>query len=127
MYDRHTTVKQPAEVAEESQKPTQGDTSDNSRMNSSAQSGDKDSDSALKKQTDGAESSLRGTPAEPQSVAEPTEAQKAAGNYKMEHRKVDGYNVSIENVKGSVRRGTGADGKPWETVMQNDYGYIRGI
>ena len=58
--------------------------------------------------------------------AEPTEAQKAAGNYKMEHRRVDGYNISIENAKGSVRRGTGADGKQWETVMQNDYGYIRG-
>ncbi len=57
---------------------------------------------------------------------EPTEAQKAAGNYKMEHRRVDGYNISIENPKGSVRRGTGADGKPWETVMQNDYGYIHG-
>lgn len=58
--------------------------------------------------------------------SEPTEAQKAAGNYKMEHRKIDGYNVSIENAKGSVRRGTGADGKSWETTMQNDYGYIRG-
>ncbi len=58
--------------------------------------------------------------------AEPTEAQKAAGNYKMEHRRVDGYNISIENPKGSLRRGTGADGKPWETTMQNDYGYIRG-
>lgn len=57
---------------------------------------------------------------------EPTEAQKAAGNYKMEHRRVDGYNISIENAKGSVRRGTGADGKPWETLMHNDYGYIRG-
>lgn len=58
--------------------------------------------------------------------SEPTEAQKAAGNYKMGHRRVDGYNISIENAKGSVRRGTGADGKPWETQMQNDYGYIRG-
>ena len=58
--------------------------------------------------------------------AEPTEAQKAAGNYKMEHRRVDGHNISIENPKGSLRRGTGADGKPWETQMQNDYGYIRG-
>lgn len=62
--------------------------------------------------------------------AEPTEAQKAAGNYKMEHRRVDGYNISIENAKGSVRRGTSKDKDgnetPWETVMQNDYGYIRG-
>lgn len=37
VYDRHTTVKQPAEVAVESQKPTQNGTSDNPRMNSSAQ------------------------------------------------------------------------------------------
>ncbi len=58
--------------------------------------------------------------------SEPTEAQKAAGNYKMEHRKVDGYNVSIENVKGSVRRGKSAGGMEWQTTMQNDYGYIRG-
>lgn len=58
--------------------------------------------------------------------AEPSEAQKAAGNYKMEHRRIDGYNISIENPKGSVRRGTDADGKPWESTMQNDYGYIRG-
>ena len=58
--------------------------------------------------------------------SEPTEAQKAAGNYKMEHRRVDGHNISIENPKGSVRRGTGADGKQWESTMQNDYGYIRG-
>lgn len=63
--------------------------------------------------------------ASPQEV-EPTEAQKEAGNYKMEHRRVDGHNISIENPKGSVRRGTGADGKQWETTMQNDYGYIRG-
>lgn len=59
-------------------------------------------------------------------LPEPTEAQKAAGNYKMEHRRIDGYNISIENQKGSVRRGVNADGKPWETLMHNDYGYIRG-
>ena len=58
--------------------------------------------------------------------AEPTEAQKAAGNYKMEHRRIDGYNISIENPKGSVRRGKNADGTEWETEMHNDYGYIRG-
>lgn len=58
--------------------------------------------------------------------SEPTEAQKAAGYYKKGHRRVDGYNISIENAKGSVRRGIGADGKQWETTMQNDYGYIRG-
>ncbi|MDE5629766.1 MAG: hypothetical protein K2I69_09440 [Muribaculaceae bacterium] len=57
---------------------------------------------------------------------EPTEAQKAAGNYKKGHVRVDGHNVSIENPKGSVRRGTDADGNEWENTMQNDYGYIRG-
>ncbi len=64
--------------------------------------------------------------AEHQQLNEPTEAQKVAGNYKMEHRKVDGYNVSIENAKGSVRRGKSADGTEWQTTMHNDYGYIRG-
>ena len=57
---------------------------------------------------------------------EPTEAQKEAGNYKMEHRRIDGYNISIENPKGSVRRGRDASGKEWATTMHHDYGYIRG-
>ena len=56
----------------------------------------------------------------------PTEAQKEAGNYKMGHRRIDGYNISIENPKGSVRRGKDANGKEWETEMHYDYGYIRG-
>ena len=41
VYDRHTTATQSAETAEESQKPTQSGTSDNSRMISPAQSDDK--------------------------------------------------------------------------------------
>lgn len=36
-----------------------------------------------------------------------------------------GLNISIENDKGSVRKGTDADGKPWRTVMKYPYGYIR--
>lgn len=56
----------------------------------------------------------------------PTEAQKKAGNYKMGHLRLDGYNITIENPKGSVRRGTDADGNEWENVLNNDYGYIRG-
>ena len=56
----------------------------------------------------------------------PTEAQKEAGNYKKGHVKIDGYDVTIENPKGSVRRGTDASGKQWEQEMQNTYGYIRG-
>ena len=57
---------------------------------------------------------------------EPTEAQKEAGNYRMGHVKIDGMDVTIENPKGSVRRGTDADGKKWESEMHYDYGYIRG-
>ena len=57
---------------------------------------------------------------------EPTEAQKATGNYKKEHIRLDGYDISIENKKGTKRSGKDADGKEWETEMQNDYGYIRG-
>lgn len=56
---------------------------------------------------------------------EPTEAQKEAGNYEMGHIKVDGYDITIENPKGSVRRGTDANGKQWEQTMHNTYGYIR--
>lgn len=56
----------------------------------------------------------------------PSEAQKEAGNYRMGHIKVDGMDVTIENPKGSVRRGTDADGTPWEVAMNYTYGYIRG-
>lgn len=57
---------------------------------------------------------------------EPTEAQKEAGNYRMGHVKIDGMDVTIENPKGSIRRGTDADGKEWQSEMHHDYGYIRG-
>ena len=56
----------------------------------------------------------------------PTDAQKEAGNYKKGHLKLDGYDITIENPKGSVRSGVSADGKAWETPMNNDYGYLRG-
>ena len=56
----------------------------------------------------------------------PSEAQKEAGNYKKGHVKVDGYDITIENPKGSVRSGKDADGKEWSVTMNNDYGYIRG-
>lgn len=56
----------------------------------------------------------------------PTDAQKEAGNYKKGHVKVDGLNITIEQPKGSIRRGTDANGKQWESEMHNTYGYIRG-
>ncbi len=56
----------------------------------------------------------------------PTDKQKEAGNYKKGHVKVGAFNITIEQPKGSVRRGVDADGKKWETTMRNTYGYIRG-
>lgn len=56
----------------------------------------------------------------------PTEAQKEAGNYKKGHVRVGTFDISIEQPKGSVRSGVDANGKKWETTMQNTYGYIRG-
>lgn len=64
--------------------------------------------------------------AEEETNVEPTEAQKKAGNYKKGHLKIDGFDVSIEQPKGSVRRGTDASGRQWEQTMNNTYGYIRG-
>lgn len=56
----------------------------------------------------------------------PTEAQKEAGNYRKGHIKIDGFDITIENPKGSVRSGKDADGNEWSVTMNNDYGYIRG-
>jgi hypothetical protein len=64
--------------------------------------------------------------AERETDTNPTEAQKEAGNYKKGHVKVDGFDITIENPKGSVRSGKDADGKEWSVTMKNDYGYIRG-
>ena len=57
---------------------------------------------------------------------EPTEKQKEAGNYKKGHIKVDGFDITIENPKGSTRSGTDASGKAWSVPMHYDYGYIKG-
>ena len=57
---------------------------------------------------------------------DPTEAQKKAGNYKKGHVQVGTFDIAIEQPQGSVRKGTDADGKQWESKMNNTYGYIRG-
>lgn len=56
----------------------------------------------------------------------PTEAQKEAGNYKKGHVQVGTFDITIEQPQGSVRKGTDADGKQWESKMHNTYGYFRG-
>ena len=57
---------------------------------------------------------------------EPSEAQKEAGNYKMGHVNIDGFDISIENPKGAIRSGVNDDGEKWSNIMPADYGYIRG-
>jgi N12 class adenine-specific DNA methylase len=54
----------------------------------------------------------------------PTEGQKEAGNYTKGHIKVDGYDIVLENPKGSTRSGKDANGKAWSITMNYDYGYL---
>lgn len=58
-------------------------------------------------------------------LPEPSEAQKEAGNYRKGHIKVGGLDISVENPAGSTRRGVDGDGNAWENQLQHHYGYIR--
>lgn len=64
--------------------------------------------------------------AEAETDTNPTDGQKEAGNYKKGHVRVGAFDITIENPKGSVRSGVDANGKPWQTTMNNTYGYMRG-
>ena len=64
--------------------------------------------------------------AEAETDQNPTDGQKEAGNYKKGHVQVGTFDITIENPKGSVRRGKDANGKEWENKMNNTYGYFRG-
>lgn len=64
--------------------------------------------------------------AEAETDANPTDGQKEAGNYKKGHVRVGAFDITIEKPKGSVRSGVDANGKPWQTTMNNTYGYMRG-
>lgn len=57
--------------------------------------------------------------------ANPTEAQKEAGNYRKASINVQGLDISIENPRGGKRSGVDPDGNAWEVTMHNHYGYIR--
>jgi hypothetical protein len=54
-----------------------------------------------------------------------TEAQKRAGNYKKDHIKFQGLDISIENKKGSIRSGKDKGGKEWSVKMPAAYGYFK--
>ena len=56
---------------------------------------------------------------------EPTEAQKAAGNYRKGHVSIQGLDVTIETPKGAMRRGIGENGELWENESPAHHGYIK--
>lgn len=53
-----------------------------------------------------------------------SEAKRSAGNYKMGHISINGFQITIENPKGSYRSGTDSNGNKWKVQMKNDYGYF---
>lgn len=65
--------------------------------------------------------------AESETERHPTPAQIKAENYKKGKVNIDGLRISIENPKGSVRKGIDKGGKPWKIKMHNTYGYINGV
>ena len=54
----------------------------------------------------------------------PSENRIKAENYRMGHISINGFQISIENPKGSYRKGKDRNGKEWKTLMHNDYGYF---
>jgi hypothetical protein len=54
----------------------------------------------------------------------PSEAKIAAGNYRKGKINWHGLRISIENAKGSIRRGVDAKGNPWQVTMPASYGYV---
>ena len=58
--------------------------------------------------------------------AEPSEAQKEAGNYKKGRVRHTDLDIAIENPKGSIRTGKDETGKEWESEMASHYGDITG-
>lgn len=56
---------------------------------------------------------------------DPSEEQKAAGNYKKAKMEINGFKISIENPAGSIRTGTDPDGNEWSSEMAAHYGYFQ--
>lgn len=59
-----------------------------------------------------------------QTDTKPSDAQKESGNYAKGKVRIHGLDISIENPKGSMRKGVDKDGKPWSVKMPVHYGYI---
>lgn len=55
-----------------------------------------------------------------------SEAMIHAGNYKKDHIRFQGLNISIEILKGEIRSGKDKGGKEWSVKIPESYGYILG-
>lgn len=55
----------------------------------------------------------------------PSQKQIEAGNYSKGHITIMGLDITIENPKGSYRKGVDKNGNEWKILMNNDYGYFR--
>ena len=54
----------------------------------------------------------------------PSNGEKESGNYKKGKITVNGFKISLENPKGSIRSGVDSNGREWKIKMKNDYGYF---
>lgn len=55
----------------------------------------------------------------------PTDSEKEAGNYRMGHVRIKGFDITIENPKGSKRYYKNPDGTKGFNVMKHHYGYFK--
>ena len=62
--------------------------------------------------------------AEKRTNTNPSEKQIHAGNYKKGSFSTHGLKITIENPKGSIRRGVDENGKEWEVKVPFTYGYF---
>lgn len=136
VYNRYTTAKQTAESVEVSQESEQsGSTETPSISTPASPSENKDTttvpENQISEQEVAENNAVEGIDlaveiAERATNPEPTEGQKEAGNYKKGHIKIDGFDITIETLKGVVRSGVDEQGNAWSVTMNNTYGYIRG-
>ena len=57
---------------------------------------------------------------------QPSQAQKEAGNYKKGRVQLAGFDITIENPKGSIRKGVSESGETWSIKMNHHYGDLKG-
>lgn len=75
-----------------------------------------------------AQETLAGDIAKEAEKAEPPSSpeQAEAGNYAKGHVHLHGFEIAIENAKGSTRSGKNKKGEEWSVKMPAHYGYIKG-